>query len=238
MALLEVEDLRAGYGELPVLQGISFTVEEGETAVLLGLNGAGKTTTVINIAGLHTPTGGEVRFDGERINGIPAAALVRRGISLVPEGRRTFPALTVTENLRLGAWTKRKDRAHVESTIERVFEYFPRLHERADQAAGSMSGGEQQMLAIGRGLMAGPRLLLIDEASLGLSPLLAKTVFSVVDRINEDGVTVILVEQNIGALRHADRALVMEKGQLVYQGVGDDIRDSTRLRETYLGASA
>jgi branched-chain amino acid transport system ATP-binding protein len=238
MALLEVEDVRAGYGELPVLQGISFSVEEGETAVLLGLNGAGKTTTVINIAGLHTPTSGEVRFDGQRINGRPAAALVRMGISLVPEGRRCFPALTVAENLRLGAWTKRKSKGHIEDTMERVFEYFPRLHERADQAAGSMSGGEQQMLAIGRGLMAGPRLLLIDEASLGLSPLLAKTVFSVVDRINDDGVTVVLVEQNIGALRHADRALVMEKGQLVYQGVGEEIRDSTRLRETYLGASA
>jgi branched-chain amino acid transport system ATP-binding protein len=160
-------------------------------------------------------------------------------VALVPEGRRTFPALTVAQNLKLGAWVKRKgDKAAIASMEERVYEYFPRLAERKEQLAGSMSGGEQQMLAIGRGMMAQPRLLLIDEASLGLSPLLAKTVFSVVDRINEDGVTVILVEQNIGALRHADRALVMEKGELVYQGVGEEIRDSTRLRETYLGAPA
>ena len=239
MALLEVEDLRAGYGALPVLQGVSFSVEEGETAVLLGLNGAGKTTTVSNLVGLFKPWGGIVRFDGEEITGKPPAELVRRGVVMVPEGRRTFPALTVMQNLRLGAWVRRKsDKAGVEESLARVFEYFPRLEERQDQMAGSMSGGEQQMLAIGRGMMADPRLLIIDEASLGLSPLLAKTVFSVVDRINDDGVTVILVEQNVGALRHADRALVMEKGSLVYVGEGDEIRDSSRLRETYLGAPA
>ena len=238
MALLEVEDLHAGYGELPVLQGLSFIVEEGETAVLLGLNGAGKTTTVSNLVGLNKPWSGTIRFDGQDITGQAPADLVKTGVSLVPEGRRVFPALSVRQNLQLGAWVRRTDRRHVEEATARVFEYFPRLEERVDQAAGSMSGGEQQMLAIGRGLMAGPRLLLIDEASLGLSPLLAKTVFSVVDRINDDGVTVILVEQNVGALRHADRALVMEKGELVYQGVGDEVRDSTRLRETYLGGAA
>jgi branched-chain amino acid transport system ATP-binding protein len=236
MALLEVQGLRAGYGSQPVLTGIDLTVEEGETAVLLGLNGAGKTTTVTNIVGLQRPWGGRVVFDGKDITGTPPAALVKHGISLVPEGRRCFPALTVAENLRLGGWARRRSAAALKATEERVFEYFPRLHERRDQAAGSMSGGEQQMLAIGRGLMAGPRLLLIDEASLGLSPLLAKTVFGVVDRINEDGVTVILVEQNVGALRHADRAFVMEKGEVVYRGEGDEIRDSSRLRATYLGA--
>ncbi len=235
MALLEVEELRAGYGSQPVLDGVSFEVEEGETAVLLGLNGAGKTTTVTNIVGVNTPWGGRVRFDGRDVTGMSPPELVRLGVCLVPEGRRTFPELTVYENLRLGAWTRRKDAAGIAASVELVFEYFPRLAERRDQAAGSMSGGEQQMLAIGRGLMAAPRLLLIDEASLGLSPLLAKTVFEVVDLINESGVTVILVEQNVGALRHADRALVMEKGTLVYRGVGDEIRDSTRLRETYLG---
>ena len=238
MALLEVEGLRAGYGSQPVLTGLSFTVDEGETSVLLGLNGAGKTTTVTNIVGLNRPWGGEIRFDGTRIDGRSPSSLVREGISLVPEGRRCFPALTVAQNLRLGAWTRKGRKAEIDGNLERVFAYFPRLHERVDQAAGSMSGGEQQMLAIGRGLMANPRLLLIDEASLGLSPLLAKTVFNVVDRINDDGVTVILVEQNIGALKHADRALVMEKGELVYEGRGDELHDSTRLRETYLGASA
>ncbi|MBW3668917.1 MAG: ABC transporter ATP-binding protein [Actinobacteria bacterium] len=239
MALLEVEDLHAGYGALPVLQGVSFDIPEGETAVLLGLNGAGKTTTVSNLVGLYKPTKGVVRFDGEEITGKSPAELVRRGMAMVPEGRRTFPALTVLQNLKLGAWVRRKhDKAGIDASLERVFEYFPRLAERKDQLAGSMSGGEQQMLAIGRGMMADPRLLIIDEASLGLSPLLAKTVFAVVDRIKADGVTVILVEQNIGALRHADRALVMEKGQLVYQGHGDEIRDSARLRETYLGAPA
>jgi branched-chain amino acid transport system ATP-binding protein len=238
MALLEVEDLRAGYGALPVLQGISFEVEEGETALLLGLNGAGKTTTVTNLVGLNRPWGGTVRFDGDDVTGLAPAALVRMGISLVPEGRRCFPQLTVAENLRLGAWSRRQRKAEVNETIERVFRYFPRLEERVDQAAGSMSGGEQQMLSIGRGLMAGPRLLLIDEASLGLSPLLAKTVFQVVHQINQDGTTVILVEQNIGALKYAQRALVMEKGALIYQGVGEEIRDPARLRATYLGEDA
>jgi branched-chain amino acid transport system ATP-binding protein len=239
MALLEIDDLHAGYGALPVLQGVSFNVREGETAVLLGLNGAGKTTTVANLVGLYKPWKGIVRFDGEVITGKSPAELVKKGIALVPEGRRTFPALSVLQNLRLGAWVRRKhDKGGIEETLERVFEYFPRLAERKDQMAGSMSGGEQQMLAVGRGMMADPRLLIIDEASLGLSPLLAKTVFSVVDRINDDGVTVILVEQNIGALRHASRALVMEKGALVYEGEGDEIRDSARLRETYLGAPA
>ncbi|MGI8794396.1 MAG: ABC transporter ATP-binding protein, partial [Acidimicrobiales bacterium] len=174
---------------------------------------------------------------GQDITGKSPAELVRIGVVLVPEGRRTFPALTVAQNLRLGAWPHLKgDKAAIKATERRVYDYFPRLEERRDQMAGSMSGGEQQMLAVGRGMMARPRLLLIDEASLGLSPLLAKTVFSVVDRINEDGVTVILVEQNVGALRHAQRALVMEKGELVYHGVGEEIRDSSRLRETYLGA--
>jgi branched-chain amino acid transport system ATP-binding protein len=235
VALLEVEDLRAGYGELPVLGGVSFEVEEGETALLLGLNGAGKTTTVTNIVGLNRPWGGTIRFDGQDITGKAPSELVGRGVCLVPEGRRCFPQLSVAENLRLGAWVRRKNTRETAEVTERVFEYFPRLEERRDQAAGSMSGGEQQMLAIGRGLMAGPRLLLIDEASLGLSPLLAKTVFQVVHRINEDGTTVILVEQNIGALKYAQRALVMEKGELIYHGVGEEIHDPVRLRQTYLG---
>ena len=233
MALLEVEELRVGYG-FPVLMGISFVVEEGETAVLFGLNGAGKTTTVATIAGLLKPDSGSIRFQGEEIGGHAPAELVTTGIALSPEGRHVFPGLSVANNLRLGAWARRRDAKQVESNRERVFDYFPRLAERADQMAGLLSGGEQQMLAIGRALMSSPKLLLIDEASLGLSPAIAKVVFQVVSRINDEGVTVIIVEQNVGVLPYADRALIMEKGTLVYQGVGEEIR-SANLRETYLG---
>ena len=236
MALLEVRGLRVGYG-FPVLMGIDFDVEEGETAVLFGLNGAGKTTTVASIAGLLKPDAGSIRFGGEDIAGLPAAALVGRGVALVPEGRRVFPALTVENNLRMGAWSHRRDSSGNASVKQLVFDYFPRLAERAGQAAGTLSGGEQQMLAIGRALMSRPKLLLIDEASLGLSPALAKTVFQVVERINNDGVTVIIVEQNVGVLPYADRALIMEKGTIVYEGVGDEIRNAN-LRERYLGGAA
>jgi branched-chain amino acid transport system ATP-binding protein len=235
MAVLEVEELRVGYG-FPVLMGISFVVEEGETAVLFGLNGAGKTTTVTTIAGLLKPDSGSIRFEGNEIAGKTPAELVAMGISLSPEGRRVFPGLSVSNNLRLGAWVKRKSPKEIEEQRALVFDYFPRLAERADQAAGTLSGGEQQMLAIGRAVMSKPRLLLIDEASLGLSPALAKTVFQVVSKINDDGVTVVIVEQNIGVLPYADRALIMEKGTLVYQGVGDEIQ-SANLRETYLGGA-
>jgi branched-chain amino acid transport system ATP-binding protein len=233
MALLEIDSLRVGYG-FPVLMGISFEVEEGETAVMFGLNGAGKTTTVSTIAGLLKPDGGSIRFDGKEIGGRSAASLVASGVALVPEGRRVFAGLSVANNLRLGAWTRRGKTKEIEERRSLVFDYFPRLAEREDQAAGTLSGGEQQMLAIGRALMSKPRLLLIDEASLGLSPSLAKIVFQVVNRINEDGVTVVIVEQNVGVLPYADRALIMEKGTLVYCGVGDEIKDAN-LRESYLG---
>ena len=235
MALLEVEDLRAGYG-FPVLLGISFEVAAGEAAVLFGLNGAGKTTTLSTIAGLLRPDGGAIRFDGARIDGRSPTELVRAGIALVPEGRRVFPGLSVSDNLRLGAWTRRRNRQEVEASRDLVFDYFPRLAERSAQVAGTLSGGEQQMLAIGRALMTDPRLLLIDEASLGLSPALAKVVFNVVSQINDDGVTVLIVEQNVGVLRYADRALVMERGTLVFSGVGDEIRRAD-LRATYLGGA-
>ncbi len=233
MALLEIDGLRVGYG-FPVLLGIGFGVEEGETAVLFGLNGAGKTTTLSTIAGLLRPDAGTLRFDGAEIGGRSTTELVRDGIALVPEGRRVFPALSVANNLRLGGWTHRRQRAELAERRELVFDYFPRLAERADQMAGTLSGGEQQMLAIGRALMSKPRLLLIDEASLGLSPALAKTVFQVVKRINNDGVTVIIVEQNVGVLPYADRVLIMEKGTLIFSGVGEEIRQAN-LRETYLG---
>ncbi|HVL82336.1 MAG TPA: ABC transporter ATP-binding protein [Actinomycetota bacterium] len=233
MALLEVEDLKVSYA-FPVIMGISFSVEEGETAVLFGLNGAGKTTTVSAIAGVVKPRAGSIRFDGVEIAGKSPPELVRMGISLCPEGRRVFPSLSVSNNLRLGAWTKRHSAKEVEERRELVFEYFPRLAEREDQLAGTLSGGEQQMLAIGRAIMSKPRLLLVDEASLGLSPLLAKTVFEVVARINEDGTTVIIVEQNVGVLPYADRVLILEKGTLIYHGVGEEAR-AADLRTTYLG---
>jgi branched-chain amino acid transport system ATP-binding protein len=233
MALLEVDDLHVSY-ENPVLLGVSFEVEEGETAVLFGLNGAGKTTTVQTLAGLLKPDRGTIRFAGDDIAGRPPSRLVPMGVSLVPEGRRVFPNLSVANNLRLGAWCRRGHSAEIDERRELVFEYFPRLAERADQGAGTLSGGEQQMLAIGRALMSKPKLLLIDEASLGLSPALAKTVFQVVNRINDDGVTVIIVEQNVGVLPYADRVLIMEKGTLIFSGVGDEIKDAN-LRESYLG---
>ena len=234
MALLEIDSLEVGY-DFQVLRGISFGVEEGETAVLFGLNGAGKTTTVTTIAGLLTPWAGTIRFAGEDIGGKAPAELVDMGISLSPEGRRIFPRLSVLDNLKMGNWTRRGDKGPYDTQVALVFDYFPRLEERSDQLAGTLSGGEQQMLAIGRALMSAPKLLLIDEASLGLSPTLATTVFQVVNQINQDGTTVVIVEQNIGVLPYADRALVMEQGTLVYEGVGDEIRNAN-LRETYLGS--
>jgi branched-chain amino acid transport system ATP-binding protein len=232
VSLLEIEGLRTGYGVLPVLQGLSFSVEEGTTAVLFGLNGAGKTTTVNAIAGLQPIWGGGITFDGQRISGLPATKIVERGLAISLEGRHVFPRLSVRKNLDLGAWTARKT---ARAQMDLVFSYFPRLEERVDQLAGTLSGGEQQMLAIGRALMSKPRLLLIDEASLGLSPKLAQTVFEVVSRINEDGTTVLLVEQNVGVLPYADQALVMEKGTLTFNGSGSELEQSGDLRKTYLG---
>lgn len=234
MSLLEVEDLRTGYGALPVLQGISFAVQEGQTLVVFGLNGAGKTTTVNCLAGLLPVWSGEIRFDGKKVSGMDAPTMVKQGISLCPEGRRVWPGLSVLTNLELGAWT-RKDRGAVGQSIEQVFSYFPRLSERKDQLAGTLSGGEQQMLAIGRAIMSKPRLLMIDEASLGLSPKLAQTVFQVVSRINQDGTTVIVVEQNVGVLPYADQALIMEKGALTYDGSGTELEETGQLHRTYLG---
>ena len=231
-ALLEVEDLRAGYGSIPVLQGVSFAVAEGETAVMFGLNGAGKSTTVNTIVGLLKTWGGQTKFDGEVISGLSAPEIVKRGVALCPEGRRVFPGLSVRTNLELGAWT---NRSVMKQQMERVFGYFPRLEERATQLAGTLSGGEQQMLAIGRALMSKPRLLLIDEASLGLSPKLTETVFHVVDQINNDGTTVVIVEQNVGVLPYADQALVMQKGTITFDGRGAELEQSGNLRAAYLG---
>ncbi|MGI8775388.1 MAG: ABC transporter ATP-binding protein [Actinomycetota bacterium] len=238
MSLLEVRELTAGYGSLPVLGGISFSVEEGETAVLLGLNGAGKTTTVLCLSGMLKPWGGSIIFDGKETAGVDPRQLVADGIVLVPEGRHVFPQFTVAQNLRMGSWPYRRDKERTKAIVDQAVEYFPRLRERWSQVAGTLSGGEQQMLAIARGLMARPKLLLIDESSLGLSPKLTQTVFSVVNRINQDGTTVLMVEQNAGVLNIADRALVMEKGTIVQESSGDDLLDDAGLREAYLGAPA
>jgi branched-chain amino acid transport system ATP-binding protein len=238
MSLLEVEDLRTGYGAIPVLHGVDLRVEEGATAVIMGLNGAGKSTTLLSIAGLLRPWSGRVVYDGRPVTRHDARSLVRKGLVLVPEGRHVFPGLTVEHNLRLGAWSRRRDRHLVKRNLKRAFEIFPQLEERRDQAAGTLSGGEQQMLAIARGLMASPRLLLIDEASLGLSPKLAQEVFDTIRRINEEGVTVLLVEQNAGVLRLASRAFVMDKGRILHEGAGADILEQGELRRAYLGAPA
>ncbi len=237
MSLLEISELRTGYGSLPVLQGISFSVEEGTTAVIFGLNGAGKTTTVNCLAGLLPVWGGEIRFDGQVLSGKSAKAIVEAGLSLSPEGRRVWAGLSVQRNLELGAWSRKDKKAEI-ATMEKVFGYFPRLEERKDQLAGTLSGGEQQMLAIGRAIMSRPRLLMIDEASLGLSPKLAQTVFEVVAQINRDGTTVIIVEQNVGVLPYADQALIMEKGTLTYDGTGTELEKSGELRKTYLGEAS
>ena len=235
MALLEVSGLRVGYGSLPVLYGIDFSIEEGETAVVLGLNGAGKTTTVLTLAGVLTPWEGTIRYNGEDVTKTPVEQMVARGVTLVPEGRRVFPNLPVEDNLRVGSWVKRHDPDFVEAQLERCFGYFPRLRERREQIAGTLSGGEQQMLAISRGLMSGPKMLMIDEASLGLAPVIVRDVLNVVREINADGTTVILNEQNVGSLRLADKAFVIQKGVLVYSGSAAELRDSKELRREYLG---
>jgi branched-chain amino acid transport system ATP-binding protein len=232
MSLLEVKGLRTGYELQPVLRYVSFTIEESQTAVLLGLNGAGKTTTVNCIAGLVPPWAGEIVFDGRPIGGLAPWDVVTRGVALVPEGRRIFPGLSVRANLDLGAWTARSTAA---TARDEVFGYFPRLAERVGQLAGTLSGGEQQMLAIGRALMTRPRLLLVDEASLGLSPLLAERVFEVVAQINTAGTTVLIVEQNVGVLPFADRAMILEKGTLTFDGDAAELERSGTLREVYLG---
>jgi branched-chain amino acid transport system ATP-binding protein len=234
MALLEVENLRAGYGAVPVLHGVSLNVDEGSNAVLLGLNGAGKSTTLMTLAGLLPVTGGEIRYDGKPLTGSPGAR-VRAGIVLVPEGRHVFPALTVKQNLRLGAWTIRRDARRMRRNLLEVYQIFPRLEERADQSAGTLSGGEQQMLAIGRGMMSSPRLLLIDEASLGLSPKLTEQVFAAVKLINQRGVTVLMVEQNAGVLAQADTAFVMQQGRVTITGSGTQTLNDDAVKAAYFG---
>ena len=233
MSLLEVDDIEVRYGAIRALKGVSFTVDEGEVVALLGANGAGKTTTQKTVSGMMRPTLGEIRYDGRRIDGLPAHDLIKLGICHVPEGRRVFPRMSVAENLDMGAFRfKKADPA----MLARVFELFPRLKERESQYAGTLSGGEQQMLAIGRALMGKPRLLLLDEPSMGLAPLIVKQIFDIVREINADGVTVLIVEQNAAqALSLANRGYVLETGELVLSGTGSELLADDRIRAAYLG---
>jgi branched-chain amino acid transport system ATP-binding protein len=232
-ALLQVEDIEVRYGAIRALKGVSFEVFEGEVVALLGANGAGKTTTQKTVSGMLQPSLGQIMFDGERIDGIPAHKLISMGICHVPEGRRVFPRMTVHENLEMGAFRFKRPDMQV---FEHVLDLFPRLRERIKQSAGTLSGGEQQMLAIGRALMGKPRLLLLDEPSMGLAPLIVKQIFDIVREINSSGVTVLIVEQNAAqALGLANRGYVLETGELVLSGTGRELLADDRVRAAYLG---
>jgi branched-chain amino acid transport system ATP-binding protein len=233
--MLRLEGLRAGYGPIEALRGLDLEVREGELVCLLGANGAGKSSTLRAISGLLRARSGRVVFDGRDIQGLEPSAILRAGIAHCPEGRRVFPHLTVQENLAMGAYVRR-DRAAVAAELERVFQHFPILADRRRQAAGTLSGGEQQMLAIGRALMARPRLILFDEPSLGLAPTVVETTFRIIADIRRGGTTVLMVEQNAYlALRMADRGYVMETGRIVLHGPARDLLDNDHVRAAYLG---
>ena len=234
MALLEVNDIHTFYGNIHALKGVSFEVDTGEIVALIGSNGAGKTTTLRTISGLMEPRGGSVHFDGEDISSSRADVLVSKGISMVPEGRGVFAKLTVEENLDMGAYTRRDSK--IKDDLKSAFELFPRLHERRKQVAGTLSGGEQQMLAIARALMAKPRLLLLDEPSMGLAPVLVDGVFDTVQRIAKEGVTILLVEQNAHmALQIADRGYVLQSGEVAISDTAANLQQNETVQKTYLG---
>ena len=233
--MLTLENISVGYGAIRALKGVSMRVEQGEVVTLIGANGAGKTTTLRTITGLLTPTEGRVTFEGEEIGGKPTHKLVARGISMSPEGRGVFANLTVRENLQMGAYLK-KNKREIGEDLERGFHMFPRLKERESQKAGTLSGGEQQMLAMARALMSRPRLLLLDEPSLGLAPLVVHTIFEAIDEIRGKGTTILLVEQNAhAALKHSDRAYVLETGKIVMEGPSNELAADPRIKEAYLG---
>ena len=235
MALLELEDIHTFYGNIEALKGVSITVEEGEIVTLIGSNGAGKSTTLRSISGLTPPRQGSVRFDGEEISETAPQDIVRLGISQSPEGRHCFQRMTVSENLDLGAFLRRD--ADIGADRDRVFELFPRLKERERQKAGTMSGGEQQMLAIGRALMAQPKLLLLDEPSMGIAPILVERIYETIAEINRQGTTILLVEQNANfALGVSKRAYVLETGQIALSDRSDALRDNPDVQKAYLGA--
>ena len=233
--MLKIDNIHVYYGAIHALKGVSLEVKAGEIVTLIGANGAGKSTTLRTVSGLLAPKSGSISFLGENIAGMPAHEIVKHGISQVPEGRRIFAEMSVQENLEMGAFT-RKDKAGVEKDFEIVYNRFPRLKERRKQQAGTLSGGEQQMLAMGRALMSRPKLLLLDEPSMGLAPLLIKEIFSIIEDINREGTTVLLVEQNANmALSIAHRAYVMETGRITLQGAAKELAASEDVRKAYLG---
>lgn len=235
MSLLEIKNLEVFYGVIQALKGISFNVDEGEIITLIGANGAGKTTTMQSVIGLIPKKGGTVTYNGKDITHTPAHKLVGLGMAQVPEGRRIFQELTVYENLLMGAFLN-KDKKSIKEDIERIYNLFPRLCERKGQIAGTLSGGEQQMLAMGRALMSRPKLLMLDEPSMGLSPLLVDEVFELIKHINKDGTTILLVEQNAGkSLAISDRAYVLENGKIVLTGTGKELMESDMVKKAYLG---
>ncbi|HEX7168204.1 MAG TPA: ABC transporter ATP-binding protein [Acidimicrobiales bacterium] len=236
MSLLAVEDLNVSYGAVQALRGLSLTVERGEMVALLGANGAGKTTTLRTISGLLAPRSGTITFEDERIDGQPAYNLVGRGVAHLPEGRDLFPSLTVEENLKYGHWTRRRDKADYRARLDEVMEHFPRLRERRGQIAKTLSGGEQQMLGVARALMSSPKLLLIDELSLGLAPLIVRQLFEILDGVNRAGTSVLLVEQFVHmALAHTHRAYVLAKGEVVLEGDSSELAGNPDLIASYLG---
>jgi branched-chain amino acid transport system ATP-binding protein len=233
--MLEIRDINVHFGVIQALKGISITVNDGEIVTLIGANGAGKTTTLHTASGLKKPTSGTIALDGKDITGSSAQERVKMGISQVPEGRRIFSTMTVLENLELGAYLRR-DKSEIAKDLENVFALFPRLAERKKQAAGTLSGGEQQMLAIGRALMSRPKILFLDEPSMGLSPLLVLEIFNIIKNINETGTTILLVEQNAHmALQIAHRAYVIETGNIVLSGTGAELMQSDEIKKAYLG---
>lgn len=235
MALLEIKDLEVNYGVIKAIKGVSFDVNEGEIIALIGANGAGKTTILHTITGLIQAKKGPIVFDGKELTKTPPHKIVSMGMAHVPEGRRIFQQLSVLENLKLGAYT-RKDKSEIASTLKMVYERFPRLEERKNQVAGTLSGGEQQMLAMGRALMSKPRIILMDEPSMGLSPLLVSEIFDIIKVINESGTTVLLVEQNAKkALSIADRAYVLETGNITLSGDAKDLINDESVKKAYLG---
>ena len=234
MAMLEVKDLQVYYGVIQALKGISFHVNQGEVIALIGANGAGKTTTLHTITGLLSPKKGSVMFEGTDITKIPAHKIVSMGMAHVPEGRRVFSQLTVYQNLKLGAFT-RNDKKEFDETLKMIYKRFPRLEERKNQAAGTLSGGEQQMLAMGRALMSHPKLIVMDEPSMGLSPIFVNEIFDIIQQINRDGVTVLLVEQNAKkALSIADRGYVLETGTIALSGDAKDLLNNEQVKKAYL----
>ena len=233
--MLEIRDLVVSYGGIEAVKGISFDVPEGEIVTLIGANGAGKSTTLRTITGLVKAASGSIQWNGEELLGKSIDKIVTSGIAMSPEGRRVFPDMTVLENLKIGAYL-RKDKAEIEKDIQWVYSLFPRLEERSWQLAGTLSGGEQQMLAVGRALMSRPKVLLLDEPSLGLAPLVVQDIFSIVREINRQGVTVLLIEQNANmALKIADQAYVLETGRITMSGTGAELLADERVKEAYLG---